>query len=110
MIRLLLLSLLMIFSGCRVDHRASGEVETVGEQKVTVEVIIRLDISGCLDLPEHDRLDCVITVANSLEEISSVAEVLLCARDLEAVSIGESANTPESCRRLAITEGGPRAP
>jgi hypothetical protein len=106
MMKPLLLFLSMVPISCRVDHRASGEVESVGEQRVTVEVILRMDISGCLELPEHDRLECVKTVAESLEEITNVAEVLLCYRDLEAVSGDEGVDTPISCRDLASVEDG----
>lgn len=102
---LLSLSLLSTYS-CGVSHRASGSVDTSGNQSVVVDVTFRIDISGCFYLPEQDRLDCVKTVAESLKEIASVAEVLLCARDLEASPISEGADTPESCRRLTTPQGG----
>lgn len=101
---LLCLFLLSLYS-CGVSHRASGSVDTSGNQSVVVDVTFRIDISGCLYLPEQDRLDCVKTVAESLKEIASVAEVLLCARDLEALPVGEGADTPESCRKLIAPEG-----
>lgn len=110
MIKPLSLFLLTTLSGCWVDHRASGEVTATGEQKVTVEVTVRMDISGCLDLPEYDRLECVQAIANTLEEITGVAEVLLCVRDLEASPVGESSDPPESCRRLATAEDGSEEP
>lgn len=105
MIKPLLLFLSMISASCGVSHRASGSVDTSGTQTVIVDVTFRVDISGCLYLPEQDRLECVKTIANSLEEIANVAEVLLCVRDLEDPSVSESADPPESCRRLANGEG-----
>lgn len=105
MTKLPLLFLSMILLNCGVQHHASGEVNTSGTQTIIVDVTIRMDISGCLDLPAEDRLECVKTIANSLEEIAGVAEVLLCVRDLEESPISESANPPESCRRIANDEG-----
>jgi hypothetical protein len=106
MMKPLLLFLSVMPISCGTTHRVTGGVKTTGEQKVTVEVILRMDISGCLELPEHDRLECVKTVAESLEEITNVAEVLLCYRDLEAVSGDEGADPPVSCRDLASVEDG----
>lgn len=105
MIKLPLLFLSMISASCGVSHHASGSVDTSGNQTVIVDVTLRIDISGCLYLPEQDRLECVKTIANSLEEISNVAEVLLCVRDLEAAPVGESSDPPESCRGLANGKG-----
>lgn len=110
MLKLLLLFPVLMLTSCWVDHRASGEVTTTGEQKVTVEVIVRMDISGCLELPVYDRLACVQAIANSLEEIAGVAEILLCVRDLEEASVSESTDPPESCRRVSAGEGGGTQP
>jgi hypothetical protein len=100
-----LLFLLPMMTNCRVDHRASGDVGTYGEQRIVVDVTVRVDIAGCLALPEYDRLECVRAVTESIKEISDVAEVLLCARDLEALPIGEGADTPASCRGFIASQG-----
>lgn len=101
-----LLFLMTSINACRVDHRASGEVATTGEQKMTVEVIVRLDISGCMYLPEYDRLECVREVTNSVKELSNVAKILLCYRSLEEVSGDEGADSNLSCRELSTMENG----
>lgn len=101
--RILLLSCLLLTS-CGVAHRASGTVDHNVTTTSTVEVVLKVDLTGCMELLPEERLVCVLSVTDSLKELSSVAEVLLCARDLEAISGDESADTPISCRQFLPME------
>lgn len=100
---LLLLSLLL--TSCGVDHRASGDVDHNVTSTSTVELVITIDLSGCMEIAPEHRLECILSVTEATKELISVAKILACTRDLEAVSVGEGTNPPESCRDVIGTKG-----
>lgn len=102
----LLLFLLMSFSGCRMDHVASGQVDTSGNQTIIVDATIRIDISGCMALPEYDRLECVKAVTETLKEFTDVAKVLFCWSAIERESGNEGTDPVVTCGDLLSVENG----
>lgn len=112
MTRALLLYLLMISCDSSVTAKGgtTNYVESRAEVDGRVEVVLKIDISSCIDLPEPDRLPCVEAIAETLKELNSAAEVLLCARDLEALPGDAGDHTPISCRKFFPVEDGDTSP
>ncbi len=105
---LLLLSLMM--SSCNYTIKTKGGTTHTAESHSTidgkVEVIMSIDISGCMELPEKDRLPCIEAIVDTLKELNNAAEVLLCKRDLEQNAGNASLNPPVSCRKFIPVENG----
>ena len=105
--RVLLLSFLLTsISGCRVNHAVSGSADVSSTQTVIVDVTMRIDISGCMSLPDQDRLDCVTAVTDTLKELTDVAKVLFCWRSAEEQPGNAGANPAVTCGDIVSVENG----
>lgn len=80
--------------------------KTQHEQHVDGEVMmtIKIDISGCLEVPPEDRMECIHAVTDSIKELESVAKILLCERNLKKHPRDEGADSLVSCRDLRSME------
>lgn len=89
---------------CGATIKVKGGSQHVVSGTTTQEVVLKVDISGCMELPEDDRLDCIEAITDALKGITDAAKILLCTKDFESQSGIPGADTPESCRGLIPVE------
>lgn len=104
------LLLCLMMSSCNYTIKTKGGTTHTAESHSTVdgrvEVVMSVDISGCMELPETERLPCIEAIADTLKELTNAADVLLCQRDLEQNPGNAGLNPPVSCRKFVPVENG----
>jgi hypothetical protein len=68
-------------TGCLVRHKAEGDVNGKTENKVTAEIVFRVDLDVCQDLPLEEKLFCIQAITESISDIVDIAKVLACPTD-----------------------------
>lgn len=76
-------------SGC-LGHRVSGKVEHKVTTEGTTEVVIRIDISGCMVLETDEaKLECIRAVLETFKEVNESAKTIACVQS--------NTNEPAKC-------------
>ena len=81
-----------------------GGTENHVTSQTTSEVIIRIDLSGCMELPPEERSECIKAVTDSLQEIEDIAKVLYCTRINKTSPGSEGADPTFTCGDLDTLE------
>lgn len=93
-------ALTLLSTGCGTVVRVKGGTTNTAQTESKAEITFRVDISGCLDIPPEDRLECIQAITESVKEFQDVAKILYC-RKLSKDSTGsESPNPPFTCGSL----------
>lgn len=77
--------------------KVKGGTQSTAETRSDVNLTIRIDISGCLDLPPEDRLACIKEVTESVKDLQNAAKILYCAGTDQNAAGGKGANSAVRC-------------
>ncbi len=102
--KFVIMMILMIMSGCGFFHKVSGTTQHNVHTESTAEVIIRIDVSACQDLPAQDRLACINQMTSTIKDLKDVAEILICIGN-QANAPSQSVDIAKSCRPLDPSKG-----
>ena len=68
----------MILSGC-FSGKVGGTVHHEGNVDGTVEVVVRIDVSACMDFERsEDKLECIRALVETFRELNKTAQTVAC--------------------------------
>lgn len=91
----LLLSLFLV--GC-FGHKVSGGTKNTVTTEGTTEVVLKIDISGCMDFADEEaKLECIKALTQTFEEVGKTYQTVLCYQ--------KNKDNPEVCLPKAALLG-----
>jgi hypothetical protein len=71
----------LVISSC-LSHKVGGKVEHEGKVSGETQVVIKIDISGCMELSTDEaKLECINALVDVLSEINESAVIAACVQE-----------------------------
>jgi hypothetical protein len=99
--KLLFASSCLLGTACGAHVKVKGGTTNTVETNSVAEVVFKVDISGCMDLPAEDRIECIKAITDAVKEFQDIAKVLYCTNLVKDDSRKQGPHSPITCGDLS---------